>query len=67
MTTQEIIALLTNAITASETDYANQLSLLNTQITSLNAEIADLKTKVPPTGLVKIVIVDVDMAKVTFS
>lgn len=37
------------------------------QILALKKEVADLKLKLPPTGIVKIILTDVDMNKVTFS
>lgn len=43
------------------------LNALDAENTSLKAEVAALKTKIPPTGIVKIVITDVDMSKVSFS
>jgi cell division protein FtsB len=43
------------------------INALDTENKALKAEIADLKTKLPPTGIVKIILTDVDMSKVTFS
>lgn len=43
------------------------LNALDAENTALKAQVADLKTKLPPTGIVKIILTDVDMSKVVFS
>ena len=53
---QDLILQLQAAVTGYET-----------QITSQNVEIARLKTLLPPSGVVNVVITGVDMKKVTFS
>lgn len=56
MTAQELITQLTAAVKTYEDT-----------ITALNAEIVTLKANQIPTGIVNIVISDVDMSKVKFS
>ena len=48
------------------TEIITTLNALDAENKALKLEVAALKLKLPPTGIVKIIITDVDMSKVTF-